>query len=48
VVRPYGTEASGITRHTRRLVAENGFENVIEVIRGRMAGAYTRPLSSST
>ena len=36
MVRPYGTDASGITRHTRRLVKENGFEDVIEVIRGRM------------
>ena len=28
--------ASGITRHTRRLVRDNGFDDVIEIIRGRM------------
>jgi 2-polyprenyl-3-methyl-5-hydroxy-6-metoxy-1,4-benzoquinol methylase len=32
----YAVDASGITRHTRRLVKENGFENVIEVITARM------------
>ena len=32
----YAVDASGITRHTRRLVKENGYEDVVEVIRGRM------------
>jgi len=32
----YAVDASGITRHTRRLIKANGFEDVIEVIRGRM------------
>ena len=32
----YAVDASGITRHTRRLVKENGFEDVIEVITARM------------
>ena len=32
----YAVDASGITRHTKRLVKENGFEGVIEVINARM------------
>ena len=32
----YAVDASGITRHTRRLVRDNGFDDVIEIIRGRM------------
>ena len=32
----YAVDASGITRHTKRLVKENGFEDVIEVITARM------------
>ena len=32
----YAVDASGITRHTRRLVKENGFEDVIDVINARM------------
>ena len=32
----YAVDASGITRHARRLVAENGYEGVVDVIRGRV------------
>ena len=32
----YAVDASGITRHTRRLVKENGFDGIIEVIKGKM------------
>ena len=32
----YAVDASNVTRHARRLVKENGFENRIEVIKGKM------------
>jgi len=32
----YAVDASRITRHTRRLVRENGFEDIIEVIKAKM------------
>ena len=32
----YAVDASGITRHASRLVAENGYEGVVDVIRGRV------------
>ena len=32
----YAVDASGITRHTRRLVKDNGFDGIIEVITGKM------------
>ena len=35
-LKVYAVDASGITRHTKRLVKENGFEDVIEVITARM------------